>query len=179
MILAGKKVILRYPKLSDAKWVFENIKKPEISKMIAYTIDNIKTVKDEIKWIKSLPNKRKNKNTFDFIIVDKKTGALMGGCGTGDVNQLEKRSTVGWWVAKEYWGKGYSLDAVKLFINFCFRKLKLNRLEAGIFTYNKRSLNFAKKLGFKVEGISRQKSFKRGKLFDDYDVSLLRKEWKG
>jgi RimJ/RimL family protein N-acetyltransferase len=64
-------------------------------------------------------------------------------------------------------------------IEFSFKKLKLNRLEAGIFTFNKRSLNFAKKLGFKVEGISRQKSFKRGKLIDNYEVSLLRKEWKG
>jgi ribosomal-protein-alanine N-acetyltransferase len=178
MILKGEKVILRYPKLSDAKWAFENIKKPEISRNMAYFVDDMKSIKDQVKWIKRAPAKRK-KNHFNFIIVDKKTGALIGGCGTGDINQLEKRATVGWWAAKEYWGKGYVLEAVKLLIEFSFKKLNLNRLEAGIFTFNKRSLNFAKKLGFKVEGIGRQKAFKKGKLIDEYDISLLRKEWKG
>jgi len=178
MILKGKKVILRYPKLSDAKWLFENIKKPEISVNMAYFVEDMKSIKDQVKWIKRAPAKRK-KNHFNFVIVDKKTGALIGTCGTGDIDAREKRAGIGWWAAKEYWGKGYALEAVKLLIRFSFKKLKLNRLEAGIFTFNKRSLNFAKKLGFKLEGISRQKSFKRGKLIDDYEISLLRKEWKG
>jgi ribosomal-protein-alanine N-acetyltransferase len=177
MILEGKKVILIYPKLSDAKWLFVNVKKPEISRMLAYFVDDLKNLKEEIAWVKSQPAKRK-KGDYNFVIADKKTGKIMGSCGTGDINSREKRSTVGWWIAKEYWGKGYSLEAVKLLINFCFKKLKLNRLEANIFSYNLRSFNFAKKLGFKLEGIAREKSFKRGKLIDAYSVSLLRKEWR-
>jgi len=179
MILRGEKVMLRYPKLSDAKWVFENIKRPEVSKMMAYFVDDMTSIKDEVAWIKSQPAKRKKKISFNFIIIDKKTKALIGTCGIGDIDAREKRVTVGWWVAKKYWGKGNASDAVKLLIKFGFEKLKLNRLEAEVFTYNKRSFNFAKRLGFKLEGIARQKSFKRGKLIDDYEFSLLRKEWKG
>lgn len=177
MILKGKKVILRYPKLSDAKWLFVNIKKPEISRMLAYFVDDLKSLKEEIAWVKSQPAKRK-KGDYNFVIAERKTGRIMGSCGIGNINSREKRTMAGWWIAKDYWGKGYSLEAVKLLINFCFKKLKLNRLEADIFNYNSRSFKFAKKLGFKLEGLAREKSFKRGKLIDVYSVSLLRREWK-
>jgi ribosomal-protein-alanine N-acetyltransferase len=178
MILTGKKVILRYPKLSDAKWLFTNLKKPEIAPKMAHFVEDMKSIKDQIAWVKKQPAKRKKKH-FNFIIVNKKTGELIGSCGTGDISIPERRSTVGWWTTKENWGKGYAKEAATLLINFCFKKLKLNRLEAGIFTHNPRSLKFAQKLGFKLEGIGRQRAFKRGKLIDEYDVSLLRQEWKG
>ncbi|MCX6774465.1 MAG: GNAT family N-acetyltransferase [DPANN group archaeon] len=176
MILKGKKVILRYPKLSDAKWLFENIKKPEISKNLASFVDDMKSIGDEIKWIKKQPARRKNKTHFNFVITDKKNH-LIGGCG---LHTLDTHiAGAGWWITKEYWGKDYATDAIRQLVNFGFRKLKLNRIEADVFKFNPRSLNFAKKLGFKLEGIKRQRWFKRSKFLDAYAISLLRQEWKG
>jgi len=179
MILKGEKVILRYPKLSDAKWFFVNIKKPEIAQNLGPAPKKLKSVKDEIKWVKSQPAKRRKKETLNFAIVDKKTKKLIGSCGFNTINLDEKYVEAGWWTAKQYWGKGYALDAVKQLIKYGFNKMKLNRIEARMFVYNPRSHKFAKKLGFKDEGYMRKRHLFKGKFYDEYLVGLLRKEWKG
>ncbi len=174
MKLIGKKVIIRSPKPSDAKQVFENNKQPEISKNMGSRIDNLKSVKETKAW---LMRGKKDKLRRGFVVIDKKTKKIIGTCGL-KLDDKNKFATAGWSIIKEYWGKNYSIDALHLLINFAFKKLKLNRIEADVYTFNHRSLNFAKKLGFKVEGLARKKWFKRGKFLDAYMLGLLRKEWK-
>jgi ribosomal-protein-alanine N-acetyltransferase len=177
MILKGKKVILRYPKLSDAKWLFENITKPEIYLMLEPGIKP-KQLKDEINWIRKLPIKRKSGHV-NFVVVEKKSGKLMGGVGIKDPNFEQKRAELGAWIAKEYWGKGYAKEALTLLINYGFKKLKLNRLEGVCYESNKRSRNLQESLGFKLEGVLREHTIFKGKVLNDCFYSLLKKEWKG
>jgi ribosomal-protein-alanine N-acetyltransferase len=175
MILKGKKVILRSPRLSDAKQICEIIKQPEISKNLGGGADAIKSIKDARKW---LMRRKKDKTGFTFVIIDKKTKKIIGRFWLKS-DERNKFATAGWYIAKEYWGKNYAVDALRQLINFGFKKLKLNRIEADVYKSNLRSLNFAKKLGFKVEGVARKKWLKRGKFLDAYIIGLLKKEWKG
>jgi RimJ/RimL family protein N-acetyltransferase len=179
MILTGKKVILRYPELKDAKWLFVNITKPEIAKNLGPLVLKLKSVKQEIAWIKKQPLMRKKKKTLNFAIVDKKTKNLMGACGINEFHTDEKCAVLGWWIAKKYWGQAYAYDAVKALINYAFKKYKLNRLEGYIYAYNPRSLGFAKKLGFKLEGTWRKRHLYKGKFYDEWTIGLLHTEWKG
>jgi ribosomal-protein-alanine N-acetyltransferase len=175
MILNGEKVILRSPRPTDAKQVLEIIKQPEISKNLGGRVDTLKSIKDVKKW---LMRGKKDKSGLNFVIIDKKTNKIIGRCGLKLDNQNKIASAV-WLITKEYWGKNYSVDALHLLINFGFKKLKLNRIEADVYKFNLRSLNFAKKLGFKVEGVARKRWFKRGKFLDVYTIGLLKREWKG
>lgn len=178
MILTGEKVILRYPKLSDAKWLFEHLTKPEILWMLEpETVP--KCLKDEINWIHKQPMRRKKLVSVSFVVIEKRGGRLLGGAGIKYPNLKHKRSEVGAWIAKEYWGKGYAKDALRMLINYGFKKLKLNRLEGICYAFNKRSRKLQESLGFKLEGVLREHSIFKGKFVDDYFYSLLRKEWKG
>jgi len=178
MILTGKKIILRYPRVSDAKWLFKKLIRPEILLMLEpQTVP--RSVRDETKWIREQPNRRKTKNAISFVVVDKNSGELLGTVGLHAFSMRSKRAEAGAWIAKEYWGKGYAKEALTLLINYGFKKLKLNRIEGVCFDFNKRSRRLQESLGFKLEGVLREHSVYKGKFANDCFYSLLKKEWKG
>ena len=65
-------------------------------------------------------------------------------------------------------------------IDFAFRTLKLNRLEAGVFAGNPSSGKLLEKFGFKEEGFKRKgaRSKADGKIKDEVMYGLLRQEYR-
>ncbi|WP_089744453.1 GNAT family N-acetyltransferase [Gracilibacillus ureilyticus] len=55
--------------------------------------------------------------------------------------------------------------------------MKLNRINAYVALENIQSIKLLKKLGFKNEGVFRDKHYFRGKYYDHYSFSLLKREW--
>lgn len=57
--------------------------------------------------------------------------------------------------------------AIKKVVNIGFNKLKLIRIYAYVFTFNKKSQKLLEKTGFKLEGKLRKNSIKNNKSIDD------------
>ncbi len=51
--------------------------------------------------------------------------------------------------------------------------MKLKRIELGVFSDNKKAINFYKKLGFKKEGIRKKSLQRKDKLFDEIIMARL------
>jgi len=78
---------------------------------------------------------------------------------------------------REYWGKGYGTDAMKLCVQFSFLELGAQRVSLGLHAYNPRALKSYEKAGFKLEGCTRQDMLREGKRTDSFWMSVLRDEW--
>lgn len=78
---------------------------------------------------------------------------------------------------KDYWGKGLACEALHLILNYGFKELGLNRIEAHINLDNIASLKMHEKCGYKREGILRQSIFKNGCFKDIVVMSILREEF--
>ncbi len=178
MILAGKNIILRYPKLSDAKVLAKEVNKKEIGTNIAVHWKNY-TLMREKKWIRDTLKQNKKKQTAIFVVLDKATKKIIGGCGFNQLKLKDKYALAGWWLRKEYWGRGYFHDFATVLLNYGFKKLKLNKIDGHVFDYNLRSQKSIIKLGFKPEGIIRQNFMRNGMPVSEYLFGLLRKEWRG
>jgi ribosomal-protein-alanine N-acetyltransferase len=63
-------------------------------------------------------------------------------------------------------------------IDYCFRQLKLHRLEANIQPENERSISFVKGLGFRREGFSPQYLQVCGRWRDHERWALLSEGWR-
>jgi ribosomal-protein-alanine N-acetyltransferase len=71
-------------------------------------------------------------------------------------------------------------EAMKAVIDFGFEKMELNRIEVYVMPRNKRSSRMIKNLGFKREGLLRQRYFdESGNFADDILFSMLRSDWEG
>ena len=78
---------------------------------------------------------------------------------------------------REYWGKGYGTDAVRVVLRYTFTELNLRRVTLGVFAYNERAIRSYEKAGFKVEGLLRQYVARDGQRNDVIVMGTLRDEW--
>ena len=69
--------------------------------------------------------------------------------------------------------------AVGTIVDYGFRTLELNKVEATVSVGNERSAGLLRKLGFRIEGTLRDYRSRRGVLGDSWYFGLLRREWGG
>ena len=60
---------------------------------------------------------------------------------------------IGYWVDQRLAGRGIIPTAVALAVDYCFRSMRLHRIEIAIRPENVRSLRVVAKLGFRPEGL--------------------------
>ena len=78
---------------------------------------------------------------------------------------------------REYWGKGYGSDALRVLLRFAFTELNLQRVSLNAFEYNARAIRSYEKAGFRVEGRVREWMRRDGRRWDVIYMGLLREEW--
>ena len=78
---------------------------------------------------------------------------------------------------REFWGKGYGTDMMKLCLQYAFTELNVHRVSLGLMAYNLRALRSYEKAGFRLEGRTRGDVQREGKHHDSLWMSILREEW--
>ncbi len=113
---------------------------------------------------------RKNRPAF-FII--QKEGKSVGYIRTSDWDHHNKNVYVGADILPNEQGKGIGYFALKLFIDYLFKKEKMNKVSLEVLDFNKPAQALYKKLGFKIEG-TRKDHVKKGKNYVDSIIMALR-----
>ena len=75
---------------------------------------------------------------------------------------------IGFWLAEEYWGQGYTTEAVSKMTSYIFNETDIVRLYARVFSPNKASMLVLEKCGYVLEGILKKEIFKNGEFYDDH-----------
>ena len=175
-ILKTKRLILREINKKDEKQIIENINNLNVSRWLLVVPYPYR--KKEAKWW--INHVREKKEDYQFAIELKDEKAYIGGIGLTKVDKFQGTATIGYWIGEKYWGKGYGTEALGAVLNFAFNKLKLRRVEAGVFVGNHASGKLLEKFGAKLEGIMRKaKRCKATKeIIDEQMYGILKEEFK-
>ncbi|MCH8684543.1 GNAT family N-acetyltransferase [Pedomonas mirosovicensis] len=84
---------------------------------------------------------------------------------------------LGYWIGKDWWGRGYATEAAKAVLELAFLGLRLPRVVAGHFIDNPASGRVLEKLGFTETGISKRHCLARNCDVDCRNVALTREAW--
>lgn len=103
---------------------------------------------------------------------------IIGCMGMHNWDHDLKKAQLGYWISKEYQGRGIINNCLKSFITFLFNKVGLNKIEIQFIVANTRSATVAQRLGFKVEGILRHNYILNGSYHDIVLTGMLKTEWK-
>lgn len=171
----GKRIILRGLKLFDAQSIYENAKHKEVAKYIR--IPYPYKLKDAISFIKISQQQVKNGTEYNLGIELKKTKNIIGVVGLTEVNSVDKNAEIVCWIGKKYWRQGFATEALKLIINFGFKKLKLERIYGIAVHLNKTSINLVKSIDFKYEGRLRKSTFRKQRWMDQLIYAILKDNW--
>jgi RimJ/RimL family protein N-acetyltransferase len=114
-----------------------------------------------------------NGNSMCWAVTLKDKDELIGKCILFQFNQANRRAEIGFILNRDYWRRGLMHQALEAVIAFAFDTLKLHRIEADTDTENAGSLALLEKLGFKREGLFRERWFVYGKWDDSVMLALL------
>lgn len=92
---------------------------------------------------------------------------VLGGISLTFGEDVYSRSAeLGYWVGREFWGKGVATDAVRQICEQAFRETDVLRIEAEVFADNPGSIRVLEKNRFIREGYFCQRVWKNGRLLD-------------
>jgi [ribosomal protein S5]-alanine N-acetyltransferase len=94
---------------------------------------------------------------YAFMIFRNDDNALVGGLTLANIRRgVAQAGSLGYWVGAPFARKGYMTAAVRALVPFCFRTLRLHRLEAACIPANAASIALLEKTGFTREGYARR-----------------------
>ncbi len=96
------------------------------------------------------------------------TDRLIGTCAfsqlDGDNGSALFHITIG---EKDAWGHGYGTEATRLMVDHAFGSLGLHRVALSVFAFNERAIRSYRRVGFVVEGRSREAIWRDGRWWDE------------
>ena len=173
--LIGERVILRPVDLSYARTVFDLLHgNDDVLRWLVWDGPNeLREVEDFYsRWV----TPSENGCDYHFVILDRETEAFVGCIGPRFIGH-PNTADVGYWLAPEYWGRGFMTEAVRLVDHLCFRHLGTDVLYAFVFVGNDGSRAVLEKNGYSLIHLSPAKVIKRGKSVDEWYFTLLRHEF--
>lgn len=101
---------------------------------------------------------------------------LIGQCTLFGFVQPSRRAEIGYALAASAWGQGLMHEALSALVGHGFGALKLQRIEADIDPRNAASARCLERLGFKCEGLLRERWIVAGAVSDSALYGLLARE---
>ena len=161
---------------ADAEVVFQVIDKNRYYlKQWLPWLDDTKTVEDIRKYIQNDIVEFEKKEGCDFGIWYE--GQWIGGIGLSSFGTKDRKTSIGYWLAEDFQGKGIMTDCVRTLVNYSFDQLNINRIVIRCAVENSKSRAITQRLGFKEEGVLRQSEWLYDHFVDLVMYSLLREEW--
>ena len=113
----------------------------------------------------------------DLAIADVDDDSLLGGVTLHSFDWRHMHTEVGFWLTPASRGRGIATEAVALCVEWTFRELGMHRVEMTTLPQFDRVLALADRLGFRQEGVMRERNLERGVRLDVVMLAVLQEEW--
>ncbi|MFN8443867.1 MAG: GNAT family protein [Caldilineaceae bacterium] len=105
-------------------------------------------------------------------------GLYIGGCALFQVDAIAHTCGLGITIGdKNYWGRGYGTDAIRLLLDYAFRLQNMRKVYLSVNGNNERAIGAYRHCGFVEEGRLREHVWSNGNYIDLIQMGILRNEW--
>ena len=80
-------------------------------------------------------------------------------------------------LAREHWGNGYAEEAIAIVCRYVFGELRLHKVQAYVYAFNRRSLSMHRKFGMTLEGVLREAQCTAGRFWDIHIFGMTADEF--
>ncbi len=169
------RLILRRARMEDARPMFDNwASDPEVTKFLTWpthsSVDVTKTVL--ARWI----GEYEKDDYYLWMIVCKEIDQPIGSISAVRQNESVGSAEIGYCIGRRWWHKGIMTEALKAVMDFLFREVGMNRIEARHDPNNPHSGEVMKKCGMKYEGTARAADRNNQGICDAAHYAILRSD---
>jgi RimJ/RimL family protein N-acetyltransferase len=173
--LTGDVVSLRELRTSDAPALFAALTNEQVARFISPPPATVEGFERFIAWA---IRQRQDGQYLCFGVVPQGSDNPIG---IFQVRSLEPAFGTAEWgfaLAAEFWGTGAFVDGARLVVDYVFRVVGAERLEARAAVKNGRGNGALRKLGAVQEGLLRRSFLRRGEYLDQVLWTILAEEWR-
>lgn len=175
--IEGKRIIIKKHEVKSAQQIFDevNCDRERLGLFLPW-VDVIKTVEDEICYIKKCNVEWSDCKGFDYGIFLKEGNYYLGNIGVHSISWENDLAEIGYWITGRNKGKGFVSEAVSILEKELF-KVGFNRVQIRCDSRNERSGSVPKRCGYIHEGTLRENIRDRGLLRNTEVYSKLKSEY--
>lgn len=155
-------VILRPFESKDADRVQKLLNDEDVSRYLTSRVSYPYTIEQAEWWVTTGSHQHP---TWAIVYCGELVGCI--GVEPGQFDEAHS-AEVGYWVGKDYWGKGIASAALMQVTDAMFSKGKYMRLYAGVYHPNEASMHVLKKCGYVLEGVLHKAYCKNGRFYDKH-----------
>ena len=173
--ISTDRLLLRRIRITDAPDMYEYSKDPDVTKYLFW--DPHPNIEHTRNYVDYLQDRYRDGKYYDWAIVLKSSGKMIGTCGFSAISAEHRYAEVGYVLNPAFRGQGYAGEALSAVLEFAFRRMQLNRVEAKCVDENESSERVMQKVGMQYEGTARSALFIKGRFRDIKIYSILREEY--
>ncbi len=175
--LETKRLSLREIIPADAEAIFRIRGDYEVTRLnIGPAYERIEQARD---LIAGMAKGYQDESEIRWGITFKPDNTVIGMCGYNYWIRHDQRASIGYDLARAYWGQGIITEAIRAVIDFGFKCMNLNRIEADADGRNRASIRVLEKVGFRREGLQREQFYEDNGFHDLALFSLLKTDYEG
>jgi ribosomal-protein-alanine N-acetyltransferase len=156
-----KEVFSNLPRFETRRLILRRIEERDCGDMFEYSADENVTryltwqphtnISETKNYLSDLQKKYDSGRFYDWGLVYKEDGRLVGTCGFTSINLNKNTCEVGYVLAKKYWGRGLMPEALECVMDFAFDYFGFDKVEARFLDGNEKSKKVMLKAGMIFE----------------------------
>lgn len=170
------RLLLRRAERADAEPMFRNwASDPEVTKYLTWPAHSSMEVSAMI--VESWMAEYAKADFYHWMIVLKELGEPIGSISVVSQQERTEKVEIGYCIGRHWWHQGIVTEAMGAVIDYLFREVGMNRIEARHDPNNPHSGGVMRKCGMTYEGTTRQSDRNNQGICDTAHYSILRSEW--
>ena len=164
------------------------LRKEDAPELFAVTDANRKHLRTWLPWVDVVLAEADSLSFIEVTIAQREAGhgptfavlrdgAIVGIAGFRPIDRVNRVGEIGYWLTAAAQGRGTMTECCRFLVRYAFLTLDLNRVEIAAATDNHRSRAIPERLGFKLEGVLREREDLYGTFVDHALYSQLRSEF--
>jgi ribosomal-protein-serine acetyltransferase len=139
-------------------------------------VPNERSAEDVLPFIRLTRRQIADNDGFQTAIVDT-DGRIVGMVGFHGVDWANRKTSIGYWIARDHQGRGTMTHAVRALVDHAFGTWRLNRVTIEAAVDNARSRAVPERLGFTREGTLRAAGRVGDRTMDHAVYAVLADDW--
>jgi [ribosomal protein S5]-alanine N-acetyltransferase len=144
---------------------------PEVTRFLPYA--TWESIADGERWLGRMTTLVASGTAHQWVVVRELDHKVIGSVLLFKYDETSKRIELGYVLAHSAWGQGFMQEAVSAACQYAFDTMGIRRIEAEVNPDNHASCSFMLRLGFRLEGLLRQRWFAKGQAYDTHMYGLL------
>ena len=159
--IEGERILLRRLRIADASDMYDYARREQVTRYLLWSPHpNQDYTRQYLSYVQGL---YRDGAFYDWAIVDKESGRMIGTCGFPLITEANNQAEVGYVLNPDFWGMGYATEALGLLLSFACKTLRLHRIEARCFEHHAASRRVMEKCGMEYEGSLRDALLVKGR----------------